>query len=151
MINLRLLNRGLRGTLTHSEFVTLYAIESALGRKNEWRKIYYDMLSDVLNVSKRQAKRYVDGLVEKGFILRWTKQVTKTKRESFYKLNLAILELKSDENGDKFDTESGGKNAQTVLLNNYNDLNKNKQYKTNENDVKQPVNEEEVFMKEVYG
>lgn len=96
MINLKLLNQGLRGILKPSEFITLYAIESALGQKNEPKKIYNDMISDITGLSVSQVKRITKSLEEKGFILKKIIQKNKTKRETFYTLNLNRNESKYD-------------------------------------------------------
>lgn len=97
MINLRLLSKGLRGALTPSEFITLYVIESVLGKTNEYKKIYYDMMADLTGLSNRQVRRNVEILLEKGFIKKMTKQVTKTKKECYYCLNLELTEPKKEE------------------------------------------------------
>ena len=124
MINLKLLNRGLRGVLTPSEFMTLYVIESALGTNNEPKKIYYDMIADLIDKTPRQVKRLVDALVEKEFIFRTTIQKTKTKKESFYSLNL-----------DKIDTKITQIDDKNVILNNIKQLKNNlKPSITHEND-----------------
>lgn len=96
MINLNLLNRGLRGVLKPSEFMTLYVIANNLGKKT-YKEIYYDMIADLVGLSTRQIKRIVDSLEEKGFIIKKTTQQTKNKRKSFYSLNLDILNDKNDE------------------------------------------------------
>ena len=96
MINLKLLNRGLRGVLTPAEFMMLYVIENRLGKK-KYDKIYYDQLADLINHSKRQAERIVKSLVEKGFLLKKTIQKSKDKRECYFSLNLDKLNDKTDD------------------------------------------------------
>lgn len=131
MINLKLLTKGLRGALSPSEFITLFVIESALGKTNDWKKIYYDMMADLTGLSSRQVKRNVDSLVEKGFVKRKTKQLSKTKRESLYCLNLDKLNTKTDEIDDEFVTKTNTSLDTGVILNNI------KQLKTNKNNIKQ--------------
>ena len=96
MINLNLLNRGLRGVLNPSEFITLYVIANNLGKK-AYKEIYYDMISDLVGLSTRQTKRIVHSLEKKGFIKKKTIQQSLNKRRSLYSLNLDILNDKTDE------------------------------------------------------
>ena len=96
MINLKLLNCGLRGVLTPAEFMMLYVIENRLGKK-KYDIIYYDQLADLINYSKRQAERLVKSLVKKGFLLKKTIQKSKDKRECYYWLNLDKLNDKNDD------------------------------------------------------
>lgn len=96
MINLKLLTKGLRGVLTPSEFITLFVIESALGKTNDWKKIYNEMIADLTGLSPRQVKRNVASLVEKQFISKKTLQISRTKRECIYRLNLDKTEQKNN-------------------------------------------------------
>ena len=101
MINLKLLNRGLRGVLTPSEFMTLYVIENNIGKKQGvFKKIYTNQIADLVGLSDRQIKRLVKSLVKKGFIKTKLIQKDKDKRECHYSLNLDILNDKTDEFND---------------------------------------------------
>lgn len=131
MINLKLLSKGLRGNLTPSEFITLFVIESALGKDNTPKKIYNEMISDLTNLSLSQVKRCTKSLVEKGFILKQVIQKNRLKRETFYTLNLNKNEQKNDEI--EF-TGEPSKQSKTIK-------NNLKQYKTTENNTKQSVKE----------
>lgn len=101
MINLKLLNKGLRGVLTPSEFMTLYVIENNLGKGHDvYKKIYNEQIADLVGLSERQIKRLVKSLVKKGFIKKKTIQKSKDKRECLYSLNLDILNDKTEGNDD---------------------------------------------------
>lgn len=97
MINLKLLTNGLKGVLTPSEFMTLFVIESALGKTNDWKKIYNEMIADLTNLSISQVKRNIASLVEKEFICKRIIQLSRTKRECLYRLNLSKNASKNDE------------------------------------------------------
>lgn len=129
MINLKLLTKGLKGVLTPSEFITLYVIETALGKNNEWKKLYYDMMADLTNLSTKQVKRNVDSLIEKGFICRQTRFESSKKRVCLYCLNLDKNVSKNTSKVDKNVSKNSTSLDTGVLINNLNLL------KTIENDM----------------
>lgn len=121
------MNQGFRGVLTPSEFITLMAIESALGMDNKPKKLYIDMLSDLTGLSTRQVKRCTKALVEKEFISKKTIQKNITKRETFYALN---LDRNDSENNDfedtsvpsiQLETNINNKKRLETTVNKYND------------------------------
>lgn len=130
MINLKLLTKGLRGNLTPSEFITLFVIESALGKDNEPKKLYNDMIADLTGLSVSQVKRCTKSLVEKQFILKQIIQKNRVKRETFYTLNLNKNESKN--NKIEF-TGEPSKQYKTIENNSNQSVNNIKQFETIKN------------------
>lgn len=91
MINLKVMNAGLNGVLTPSEFMVLYIINNGINSQNEWKRIYLEMLSDLTGISSRQLKRVIISLVDKGFIEKKTTQINKVKKSTVYRLNEDIV------------------------------------------------------------
>lgn len=122
MLNLNVMNEGLNGVLTPSEFMTLYVINNGIDGNNNWKRIYLEMLEDLTGISTRQLKRIIISLEEKGFIEKNTKQITKTKRVSEYRINEDKLNNKSNTLMDKKDTKLEENLSQMSHLKEYKEL-----------------------------
>lgn len=103
MINLKLLNKGLNGVLTPSEFMVLYIIENGIGNNNEPKKLYREMIADKSGLSVKQVTRLTNSLEEKKFIIKHQSFDPKTrKKECKYSINLSLeITTKEDKNVQK--------------------------------------------------
>lgn len=150
MISLKLLNKGLRGVLKPSEFITLFVIESVLGLDNKPKKLYNEMIADLTGLSVSQVKRCTKSLEEKGFISKQIKQISKTKRETFYMLNLNKNESKNDKvqlTGEPSIQLKTTKNNLKQLYNNFKQLNPTQNNNNNINN--NYINDNVIFENEV--
>lgn len=154
MINLKLLNKGQYGVLTPQEFFLLYVISNAVQKNNKPTLLYDDMLAAKVGLSKRQIERHKESLIEKGFIRKFTKQISPKKRACYYSLNLDKLNEKDDffddkivQESDEFEDKFVQENAKVVTPVSYyknNQINQNKKNnQTNQNNQNEKNVEEE--------
>lgn len=134
MINLKVMNAGLNGVLTPSEFMVLYVMNNGIDDNNKWKKFYLEMLSDLTGISTRQLKRIIISLEEKGFIEKRTVQVNNTKKSTIYRLNEDILNQIIDDLTDKTNTKLE-ENMSQMSHYKENKRNKNNINNTNNNNV----------------
>lgn len=124
MMNLKVMNAGLNGVLTPSEFMLLYVMNNGINDDNEWKKFYLEMLSDLTGISTRQLKRVILSLEEKGFIEKRTVQVNRTKKSTTYRLNEDMINKLNEDLMDKTNTK---------LEENMSQMSHYKEYKNNIN------------------
>lgn len=137
MMNLKVMNAGLNGVLTPSEFMVLYVINNGLNQNNEWKKFYLEMLSDLTGISTRQLKRIIISIEEKGFIEKRTVQVNSTKKSTTYRLNEDMINRLSNDLMDTINnqTDTLMDKANTKLEENMSQMSHYKIIKRNKNNI----------------
>lgn len=142
MMNLKVMNAGLNGVLTPSEFMVLYVMNNGINDNNEWKKFYLEMLSDLTGISTRQLKRIIISLQEKGFIEKRTVQVNSTKKSTTYRLNEDMINRLSDDLMDTINnqTDTLTDKTDTKLEENMSQMSHYKELKRNKNNINNNIN-----------
>lgn len=142
MMNLKVMNAGLNGVLTPSEFMVLYVINNGMNQNNEWKKFYLEMLSDLTGISTRQLKRIIISLEEKGFIEKRTVQINSTKKSTTYRLNEDMINRLSDDLMDTINnqTDTLTDKTDTKLEENMSQMSHYKELKRNKNNINNNIN-----------